>query len=98
MGQDTGDDFNEWYHSEFLPKVAEIPTFRRATRFHVVQSLVEGGPKHFALYEFDTKEIPISRIREARSSAVAEKILNGMTVEEEPYELIFEAGNLDELF
>lgn len=88
--------FDKWYNDEFLPALTKIPSFRRATRYSVVQSLVPDGPKHLAFYEFDTAEIPIDQIQKARQTPEAQGVLKSATVEDVAYELVKEAGILEE--
>ncbi|EXJ71821.1 uncharacterized protein A1O5_05631 [Cladophialophora psammophila CBS 110553] len=88
--------FDRWYNAEFLPALTKMSSFRRATRYNVVQSLVPGGPKHLVFYEFDTAEIPMDQIQRGRQNPKAQEVLKSATVEDVGYKLVKEAGVLDE--
>lgn len=88
--------FDEWYNNEFLKELASIPSFRRATRYNVVQSLIPGWPKHLAFHEFNTVDIPFADIQKARETSSARTALKDANVDSVGYKLVKEAGVLDE--
>lgn len=88
--------FEKWYDEEYLEQLKKISSFRRVTRYKVVQSLVPNWPEHLAFYEFDTADIPFSEIEKIRQTARGQEALKGVTVDEVGYKLVKEAGILAE--
>lgn len=88
---------NKWFENDFNPKLKSVKGLRRATRYVLYRSLVEGSPRHLVFYEFERSKIPEDDIIRCREEAMRSHDLGVDTkFEASGYQLAKEAGVLDE--
>jgi hypothetical protein len=74
--------FHDWYDNVHIPQVMEVPGFRGATRYRLIQP-ESSLPTYLTVYQLDTPE-PAAAVAEMRRRVASGQIPTADVIAEEP--------------